>query len=59
MDNVTRDAGGQADEQTRNSWSASGRRTAENRSDIVVPKRNKEIKQYIILFLIMFYHRSL
>ena len=25
MENVTRDAGGQADEQTRNSWSEEGR----------------------------------
>ena len=45
MENVTRDTGGQADEQIRNSWSASKRRTAEIRSDIVAPKRDKEIKQ--------------
>ena len=45
MENETRDAGGQADEQTRNSWSASRRRMDEIRSDIVVPKRDKEIKQ--------------
>ena len=45
MENVTRDTGGQADEQIRNSWSASKRRTSEIRSDIVAPKRDKEIKQ--------------